>query len=102
MAGVSACGRDVEDIRTGLQAGVKVRVCARDRDHDGDVDRLGDVLHDGVGRRRVEHDAGRALHLGEHGEVDHALSLREPAADTGKHRDVRREQQRLRDDRLRG
>jgi len=66
-----------------------------------DVDRLGHVRDDGAGRRRVEHDAGRALHLGEHGEVDHALALREAAADAGKHRDIGREQQRLRDDRLR-
>ena len=95
------CGGNVEDVRAGADALVKVGVRARDREHDGDVDRLGHVRDDGAGRRRVEHDAGRALHLGEHGEVDHALALREAAADAGKHRDIGREQQRLRDDRLR-
>ena len=94
-------GGDVEDVGTGFDALVKVRVRARDREHDGDVDRLGHVRDDGTGRRRIEHDAGRALHLGEHGEIDHALALREAAANAGKHRNIGREQQRLRDDRLR-
>ena len=80
MAGVSAAAETLKIFAPACRRASK-SVSARATVTDGDVDRLSDVLHDGVGRRRVEHDARSRLHLGEHGEVDHALALREAAAD---------------------
>ena len=94
-------GGDVEHVGARRDARSIVRIAVRDRHDDGDVHTLihgADAL---VAGRRVEHDAERTLVLGVHGEIQHARSLRQPAADAREHGDVRRHQQCLRDDRLR-
>ena len=78
-----------------------VRVGIGHRDHDRHVDAAADAVEDAARRRRIDNHAGRALHLGIHGEVHDALARRQPAADTDEHRQVTRHEQRLRDDRLR-
>ena len=51
---------DIEDIRTCLQAGFKIRFLSRDRHYHGDIDRVSHERQHLVRGRVVEHDAGRA------------------------------------------
>ncbi len=86
---------DIEDIRAGLQAGFKIRFLSRDRHYHGDIHSVTHERQHLVRGRVIEHDAGRALHLGKHGKVYRPLPLRESAADAGEHGDIRRGEQRL-------
>ena len=94
-------GRDVENLGTGANLGMRIVIAAHDRGDDGDVRHVGDVLDHLGGSGGVDHAARRALHLGDGCHLHGALTGGGAAAHAYKDRALGNGQQRLRNGRLR-